>query len=43
MMASLALGLTFGVSDGIVGAALPIAMTPLGMVVAGVLIRRFAS
>ncbi len=43
MMASLALVLTFGVADGVLSAALPIAMAPLGMVVAGVLIRRFAS
>ncbi len=43
MMASRALVLTFGVADGVLSAALPIAMAPLGMIVAGVLIGRVAS
>jgi hypothetical protein len=42
MMASLALVLTFGVPEGFLSVALAIAMAPLGMVVAGVLIRRVA-
>ena len=42
MMASLALVLTFGVTEGFLLVALPIAMAPLGMVVAGMLIRRLA-
>jgi hypothetical protein len=42
MMASLALVLTFGVPEAFLSVALAIAMAPLGMVIAGVLIRRVA-
>ncbi len=42
MMASLALVVAFGVGEGLMSSALPIAMAPLGMVVGGVLVRRAA-